>query len=471
MDTREAKVQLPAYLIGDLSPKEAAMLEGHLDVNPEAREAKEQLSRQLLPVMNLPAPDVGEAALARLFMEARRELAKPERQPDFSWRENARFFMRVAAVLVATAVLGVVVAGVIPSGSNVVGSLVTVGNDVRVVRQNELVETPQGVPMTLELKAAGARIDLDGSSALVVRGRGHESSIEIMRGRVIVGASSHNVHITCGEAEVVVLPRSVAAIDFDAPFERIRGKGAVIELQRQTIAHVARVSERLFGGRIDTAGLPAEVANRRVSIYGNGLRREEFMAAFKSAAERHGVVFTADSRDFALTYNQGTAGSSIDESESILKVASLQGTVEFIGEKKTELSDRSNSVVVFANGTLTKSSDAEGAARAQRMVVWAGRSDMPHFKLSETVSNYIAMGQGGGRVITVATALPVGTVLSHDSIRYGGTLVRVGEPVKLSLPGANGGRLMGGLSSGIEVSADDPAGTRYFVPISNSQSR
>lgn len=188
MDTREAKVQLPAYLIGDLSPKEAAMLEGHLDVNPEAREAKEQLSRQLLPVMNLPAPEVGEAALARLFMEARRELAKPERQPDFSWRENARFFMRVAAVLVATAVLGVVVAGVIPSGSNVVGSLVTVGNDVRVVRQNELVETPQGVPMTLELKAAGARIDLDGSSALVVRGRGHESSIEIMRGREIGGA-------------------------------------------------------------------------------------------------------------------------------------------------------------------------------------------------------------------------------------------------------------------------------------------
>lgn len=115
MDTREAKVQLPSYLIGDLAPKEAAMLEGHLDVDPQAKAAKDSMARQLLPVMNLPAPEVGGPALAKLFADARRELEKPVYQSSTLWQELRAVAWRVAAVLVVGAVLGLSIYGLRPA--------------------------------------------------------------------------------------------------------------------------------------------------------------------------------------------------------------------------------------------------------------------------------------------------------------------------------------------------------------------
>ena len=469
MDTKEAKVQLPSYLIGDLSPKEAAMLEGHLDVDPQSKAAKESLARQLTPVINLQAPEVSPAALAKLFMDARRELVKPENQPEFNWRDSTRFLLRVAALVVAAAVLGLIVANVIPQ-SDIIGEIKTANGDTRAVRLSELIETPQGVPLTLRLKGTGARLDLDGSAAVMVTGRGHDSRVEIMRGRVIVDAGHHALSVVCGTNMVIVNELSVAAIDFDTPFERIRGKGAVVELQRQTVSHVARVAERLFGGLIDTSKLPTEVAERRVSIYGVGLRRDEFMATFKNAGERFGIVFKEDGKNVILSYNSGTAGNNVDESESVLKIAPLKGGVDFSGEKKQSLNERRSQVLVLAGGEARTFADSDGAAKAQRMVVWAGRTDLPHFQLTETVSNYISdKSTGGGKVVTLGLALPTGTVLSSDSMRYRGALVHVGEVITLDLPGAKNGKLMGVMSSGIEVEGEDA--TRYFVPVSNSSTR
>jgi hypothetical protein len=470
MDTREAKIQLPAYLIGDLSPKEAAILEGHLDVNPEAKAAKEQLARQLLPVINLPAPEAGQAALAKLFMDARRELVKPEYQPQTPWWEGARFFVRVAALVVVTLTIGAIAYVVVPAGSQIAGDLTTATGITRVIRFDEALETQQGVPLTLRLRQSQARVDIDGSAAVVVRREGGHARLDVLRGRAIVGAGSETVVVKCGESTIKVNARSVAAIEYDTPFERL--DGAVIELQRQEIRHVARVAEKRFGGLIDDSKLPESVARRRISLYGVGLRQEEFLASFKAATERYGVSFKDDGKGVVLSYKEGTAGAAVDESDSVLKVAPLLGTVDFEGLENKALLDRRNDVLVLEGEMKPEVRHGdEGAMKAQRMVVWAGRTDLPNFKPDLTVVNYIDDStRSGGKVITVAAALPTGTVLTSNSLRYKGMLVKVGETIELDIGGARKGTLLGVMSSGIEVSADQK-GARYFVPVSNTANR
>lgn len=464
MDTREAKVQLPSYLIGDLSPKEAAMLEGHLDVNPEAKAAKESMARQLLPVINMPAPEVGQAALNKLFADARRELEKPVYQPAVFWGEMRGFARRVAAVLLVAVGLGLAVYKLTP-GSDIVGQMLTANGDTQVIRSNDVIQTPQGVPMTLQLKASGARVDMDGSAAVKLAYTKGETVVQILRGRVIVGAGSHAQEVTCGESTIMVEARSVAAIEFDTPFRRIEGKGAVVELQRQTIVEVARDAERLFGGRIDTGTLDDRVARRRISLYGIGLRKEEFMAAFKSAIERHGVSMKEEGKSLSLVYT-GSAGSSADESESILKVAPLFGSVVHkAGNSSKTLTERESNALVVENGVENTLRATNGAMKAQGMVVWAGRTDLPYFKLDATVSNYIADKDRSGGKVVVATALPAGTVLMENGLRLRSTLIKVGDTIEIALPGAKSGKLLGVLSSGIEVAKGDDENTRYFIPV------
>ncbi len=466
MDTREAKVQLPSYLIGDLSPKEAAMLEGHLDVDPQAKAAKDSMARQLLPVMNLPAPEVSEPALTKLFSDAKRELEKPVYQASTMWQDLRAVAWRVAAVLVVGAVLGLSIYGLTP-GNTVVGQLTTANGVVQVLRAGDVIETPQGIPMTLELKSSGARVDMDGSAALKVSRSGADTVVQILRGRVIVGAGAKSQLVECGESSISIEAHSVAAIDYDTPFRRIVGQGAVVELQRQTIADVALDAERLYGGRIETSALPERVAKRRISLYGMGLRRDEFMAAFMSAVERYGVTFKAEGKNLLLSY-AGTAGNTADESESVLKVAPLSGKLQFNQEGVLrELSESRSQAVVVEDGTVTNLESAAGAMKAQRMVVWAGRTDMPYFKLDATVSNYITDADRNGGKVVVASALPAGTVLTEGGLRFkSGALIKVGDQIEIALPGAKGGKLLGVMSSGIEVAKGDDANTRFFVPVS-----
>lgn len=466
MDTREAKVQLPSYLIGDLSPKEAAMLEGHLDVNPEAKDAKESMARQLLPVINLPAPEVGQAALDKLFADAKRELAKPDYQPVTSVWEFGRVAMRVAAVLVVGAVLGLLVYGLVP-GNPVVGYKITSNGLAQVLRWGDVIQTPQGVPMSLELKSSGARVAMDGSAAVKIVRKGEHGVVQVLRGRVIVGAGAEPQIVECGESTVTVSARSVAALDFDTPYRRIVGQGAVVELQRQTISDVALDAERLYGGRIETSGLPDGVARRRISLYGVGLRRDEFLAAFKNAVEVFGVSFKQEGKNYSLVYKE-SAGTSADESESILKVAPLAGSLIYRQEGvERELSEGRSQAAVVENRSVRVLEGVEGAMKAQRIVVWAGRNDMPYFYLSPTVQNYITDSSRKGGVVVVASALPAGTVLTDNGLRFkSGTLIKVGETIEIALPGASKGKLLGVLSSGIEVGKGDDANTRYFVPVS-----
>jgi len=471
MDTREAKVQLPSYLIGDLSPKEAAMLEGHLDVDPEAKAAKESMSRQLLPVMNLQAPEVSEAALNKLFVDARRELEKPVYQASTSWLEIRSVVLRVAAVLVVGAMLGLLIYGITPT-SAVGGTMLLDTGITSVWRYGDVIETSQGVPMTVEVKGTEARIALDGSAAVKITKSGQEVVVEILRGRAIVSAgNTEGQLVKCDNSTITVDKSSVAAIEFDTPFKRIVGKGAVVELQRQTINDVARVAEQLYGGRIETTGLNDRVAKRRISLYGVGLRKEEFFAAFKSSVEQYGVTFQQEGKNYKLVYKE-TAGDSADESESVLKVAPLAGTLTYKteGHSAETLSERTTAAAVVQNGIYKGFSAQDGGyMKAQRMVVWAGRTDMPYFKLDSNVSTYIAMGQSGGKVV-VASALPTGTVITENGLRFkSGALIKVGETIEIPLPGAKSGKLLGVMNSGIEVAKGDDANTRYFVPVSASR--
>lgn len=470
MDTREAKIQLPSYLIGDLSPKEAAMLEGHLDVDPEAKAAKESMSRQLLPLINLQAPEVSPAALDKLFVDARRELEKPVYQASTGWLEIRSIALRVAAVLVVGAVLGWGIYGLTPT-SAVGGSMMLPTGVSSVFRYGDVIETSQGVPMTVDIKATESSIAMDGSAAIKINRTGKEVVVEVLRGRVIVSAGKEAQLVDCGGGKINVNKRSVAAIEFDTPFKRIVGNGAVVELQRQTITDVARVAEQLYGGRIETSGLNDRVAKRRISLYGVGLRKEEFLAAFKSSSEQFGVTFQPDGKNYKLVYKE-TAGGSADESENVLRVAPLQGTLTYKaeGHEAKELSERTDAAAVVENGVYQGFTAQQGGfMKAQRIVVWAGRTDLPFFKLDETVSNYIAMGQSGGKVV-VASALPAGTVITADGLRFkSGAVVRIGEKFKLDQPGTPSGTLLGVMSSGIEVAKGDDANTRYFVPVSASK--
>lgn len=347
------------------------------------------------------------------------------------------------------------------------GQLTTSNGIVQVLRAGDVIETPQGVPMTLELKSSGARVDMDGSAALKVSRSGEETIVEILRGRVIVGAGTKPQVVECGESSIAIDAHSVAAIDFDTPFRRIVGQGAVVELQRQTISDVARDAERLYGGRIETSALPERVAKRRISLYGVGLRRDEFLDAFKSAVERYGVAFKAEGKNLSLSYT-GTAGNTADESESVLKVAPLSGSLLHTQEGESRrLSESLSQAIVVEDSTVTNLESAAGAMKAQRMVVWAGRTDMPYFKLDATVSNYITDASRNGGKVVVASALPVGTVLTEGGLRFkSGALIKIGEQVEIALPGAKGGKLLGVMSSGIEVAKGDDANTRYFVPVS-----
>jgi hypothetical protein len=340
-----------------------------------------------------------------------------------------------------------------------------------VIRYGDVIETSQGVPMTVDIKATESSIAMDGSAAVKITRSGKEVVVQVLRGRVIVSAGNEAQLVECDTGKITVDKRSVAAIEFDTPFKRIVGNGAVVELQRQTITDVARVAEQLYGGRIETTGLNDRVAKRRISLYGVGLRKEEFLAAFKSSAEQYGVTFQQEGKNYKMVYKE-TAGNSADESESVLKVAPLAGTLTYKteGHDAQTLSESTTAAAVVENGVYTGFSAKEGGfMKAQRIVVWAGRTDMPYFKLNDTVSNYIAMGQSGGKVV-VASALPTGTVITANGLRFKtGALIKVGDKIKIDLPGASSGTLLGVMSSGIEVGKDDDANTRYFVPVSASR--
>ncbi|MCA8940272.1 MAG: hypothetical protein KDB07_10700 [Planctomycetes bacterium] len=77
MNTEEAEKQLKPYLIGDLTPKEEAILEGHLDVNEAAQWYHQRYYRQTLPIVELPTSAPSEGVLEDLFAKARKELDDP----------------------------------------------------------------------------------------------------------------------------------------------------------------------------------------------------------------------------------------------------------------------------------------------------------------------------------------------------------------------------------------------------------
>ncbi|MCC6574684.1 MAG: hypothetical protein IT462_12955 [Planctomycetes bacterium] len=469
MDTREALVQLPSYLVGDLSPKEAAILEGHLDVNPEAKEAKEKMARQLTPLINLQAPEVGEVALNQLFAKAKVEIPKLEPQPvrDFFYMvaqpSVARFIARAAAVVIAAVAITMIAGKVLSPDSSIVGQMMALDGRVMQIREGETVEARQGTPLTLRLPEG--TVQLDGSSSVRVRRSAGASAVEIQRGRVIVDAATRGMTVSLQTHTFNVEARSVGAFELDTAYEKIQGGGTVIELQRQPLSRVARIGEDLYGVNLNTSRLPAEVANRRISIYGAGLGQKEFISSFKNAAQRYGVVFNAADKGFDLAYQAGAAADEMDQQESVLSVASVQGVVSY-------------SRGTLANVTLKLESEKGNFARiidgealpahrddmVQHMVVWATRNDLGgNFKANDSVKNF-------GKVYTVGGALPVGSVISSDHLQVP---VTGGEPRIYKLGGSEYNYPVGGgkfgkvvslTSGGVELEVKGETG-RVYMPL------
>ncbi len=469
MDTREAIVQLPSYLAGDLSPKEAAILEGHLDVNPEAKAAKERMARQLTPLVNLPAPEVGEAALRQLFDRARDEIKKIEPDPVRDlWHlltrpSVARWTMRAAAVLVAAAAVGGLAYAVLNPASSIVGREVDLAGRVRQVRDGEVVQAAHGRPVTLQL--AGGTVQMDGSSALRVSRDKDGPVVDVRRGRVIVEAGAMTVRVRADGHEFGVVARSVGAFELDTAYENIEGRGALVEIQRQTISRVARIGERLYGVTLDVARLPDDVAERRVSMHGVALKRDDFISSFRNAAQRFGVVFKETPGGFDLSYQAGAPGSDLDRQSSILSVASVHGEVVYhagsLARAHIKLKGEGDNFARIVGGEALPSRRDD---MVQHMVVWAARSDLgAHFKANESVISL------GGKVVTVPTPLPHGSVISADTVQVpdgkGGAprIFKLGD-ADFPVPGGKLGKVVSLTGGGIELEVKGENG-RYYVPL------
>ncbi len=101
MTTEEAIKQIRPYLIGDLTPKEQAILEGHIDVDPTAQWYHQRYYRQFLPVLSQPEPELSEGVLDSLFKKAQAELEQGEVEvsPSLEFKRWYQKNWKIAAAL------------------------------------------------------------------------------------------------------------------------------------------------------------------------------------------------------------------------------------------------------------------------------------------------------------------------------------------------------------------------------------
>lgn len=320
MRTEEAVQQIKPYLIGDLTPKEVANLEGHIAVDETAQWHHARAYRQLLPVLKQPevqpSPGVidGLFATAKAMIEEGKEVQRPAMRLLMNdvWK-----YRKVAAALLLAAGLSValVIAGSKDKPSPL-GTMAVAAHDggparVMQIKTGEKLLVPEGSAAVVTL-ADGVRLQLTGGSeARLSRevkerdGFGNVTShtVELLRGDVLVdtvafSSRSPSVFVTvkAGDdfvvrAEDVVVPgasdsrplaQQLFAVSYRGPVSKVERRSdriIDIDMQRQPVAAVLDIAP-MFGKQIR---YPEALSESFVDVKGRGLDWNGFVRALSAA--------------------------------------------------------------------------------------------------------------------------------------------------------------------------------------------
>lgn len=453
------------FALGELDPAAERALLAEMDADSALRAQAERIRRNVLLVRAVPANDIAQDALARLFAAVREASAahignhEADIIPmgDRMWRYVSR---AAAALLISGAVifgLSQMPDGPAPSVARVLDETGTGW-----VHSGDVVESAIGGRRVLRF--ATGEVLLDGASAVRLTGTGAYGTpaIEVLRGRVVVSATTAPLTTSVAENELSLEAGSTVALDYELPYQRVSADGRIVEIQRQTVADVAALGEKTYGIKIDVSGLDPQVRQRRLSFFGADMTPEAFVASLVEAAAKYGISEAPiNQRDTRLVYRGGPdRGEGLDA--SVLSVALLAGraVVKSDDHNVRLVEGAHNSFEATSTrgtGAETRSSD-----NLARMVVWAGGLG------NSTVD---------GKLRNVAARsghLPQGAVIHSDRLvlrkQDANEPERVfllgGPEFTFPLPGDRKGRLVGLMSTGAEFEVQGET-RREFIPLSS----
>lgn len=472
MDPLAHNHRLIDFALGELDPATEAALLAEMERDPALREQAERVRRNVLLVRAVPANDISDAALHRLFAAVRDFAGAGVQAPgggaestheaailpmgDRMWRYVSR---AAAALLIA----GTVVFGLSQMPEGPAPSVARVIDDggSSWVHDGDVVES--GIGGRRVVRFGTGELLLDGASAVRLTRSGEFAppTVEVLRGRAVVTAHTAALQVGVAENRLDLLPGATVALDYALPYQSVSADGRVVVVQRQTVAETAALGEKTYGIRIDTSALDKEVLSRRLSFFGNDMSPEAFVASMVESARRYGVgEVPLNQRDVKLVY-RGAPDRADGLDASVLNIALLAGNATVSRENETIALAAGGSNSLEASSTRGIGTEQRSQDHIARMVVWAG--GLGNAAVDGKLRNVAARGGH----------LPHGTVIHTDRL-----VLRKADPSEpervfllggpeftFPLPGDRKGRLVGLMSTGAEFEVQGET-KREFIPLS-----
>lgn len=455
------------FALGELDPAAERALLDEMERDPALREQAERIRRNVLLVRAVPANDIAQSALDRLFAAVREASHAPAHAggedhvaPVIPMGNRMwRYVSRVAAALLIS---GTVLFGLSQMPDGPAPSVARVFDDTGTawVHDGDIVES--GIGSRRVVRFATGEVLLDGTSAVRLTRNGEFAppTVEVLRGRAVLSATTAALNASAAENTLALQPGASVALSYELPWQQVSADGRVVEIQRLTVAEVAALGEKTYGIKIETGELPQEVRTRRLSFAGNGMTPEAFVASMVEAAARFGVSDIAlNQRDVKLVY-KGAPDRADGLDASVLSITLLSGKATVSRENETTaLVDANNSFE--ASNTRGIGTEQRSQDHIARMVVWAG--GLGNSAVDGKLRNVAARGGH----------LPQGTVIHTDRLvlRKAGAdepervFLLGGPEFTFPLPGDRKGRLVGLMSTGAEFEVQGET-KREFIPLS-----
>jgi hypothetical protein len=452
-----SREKLIALVLGDLPPAEAFELEGLIAADSSLEAQRDVLARQIEAIRAVPAEYPSDVAVARvLAAAAAMDLHDQEEKLGrvISMRSVVTVYLpRVAAIAVFALLVGLT-AMVLPEGpAPAVGTVVARDGVSKIVTAGELVEARLAIPLTLKTRTAG--VLMDGGSAVSLADDAAVPAIVLDRGRVVVDARGAAQVVQAGEQRIEIPRGSIVAIERDREHAQIRGDGAEVVVQRETISRVLPLARGEYGLVLDDRDLPRAVRDQRVSFSGTNLDAEGFKQSFAQAASAYGVRIEGS----RLIYEQGTPHRvGVSDEPEVVRVELVEGSATCFGAgRELQLGGETVSVSMTRSKVLP-----EQDAAPERAFGWA--RGMGHAVLDQRLGN---MRDAGATLPAGAVIYPDRLVLPEGEERI---FLLEGPDFTFPLPGGMRGRLVGTMSSGALFELQDSP-IRVFVPHSRAISR
>lgn len=443
--------KLIALLLGDLAPEDAPALQARIAGDAALQAQRDSLERQIAAMRNLPDDDVPQAAVDRVMNAVRGFHASPE-AVQLARVITLKTFVNIYLPRIAAAALFVLLVGYavhyIPDGpAPSVGTVIAADGSSYILTNDQLVEAGIGSPVRVKL--ATGEILLDGGAAVRVlsNGENQQPTVQVDRGRVVVDAARAPSTVDVGGRRVVMAAGTVLSLDYDREHARIVDGGAVVEIQRTSIADVLPHASEAYGIVLDASLLPEAVKRQRVTFFGTQLDGEGFVRSFVEAAAQYGVKREGK----YLLYEAGTTHRVGDtEQVEVLSLNLLQGSAQ--------VSSGTQTLDVPASISFTHDRTITNEQRPERSCIWA-----------RGMGNAVVDGKLRD-VSTGEATLPAGSVIHPDRLVLPQGTERIfvlhGPDFNFPLPGGRMGRLVGLLSSGAEFQLEGSV-IRVFVPHSS----